>query len=392
MSGAGADTKEQLIDPRTSKLYDFSLRWGIERDPLLMDRLTGPHGLKRQVPEEFLDLGQGEPGTVWYASFLVNEPQGSPARLAVGSRAQYTAWVNGIEQLRQERSYPVERMGPWRLPVYKTPLLTKQVALSPGVNLVTLRLVQPEAQRLRAFAFLCRGDVPAPAESLALRWFSSPGTLLPDPTPGKTQPVGWYRFVAPPGLRGMRIVARGRIGVWVDGVEADVREFPLGSDGAQPYQVIVTRPSERSVMVAIRVEQERGCYAGAVFPEPVSLECGPGKAPAGDWSQLGLETYSGAAWYRKRVVLSGVGARTVLDLGSVFATAAVWVNGKQAGVCIAPPWRVDVTPFVRSGENLIEIQVANTLANHYSVGIPSLYVFPGQTRSGLSGPVRLLSY
>ena len=72
------------------------------------------------------------------------------------------------------------------------------------------------------------------------------------------------------------------------------------------------------------------------------------------------------------------------------ATAEVRVNDKLVGTLSAPPWRVDVTEWVHHGTNTLAIHVANTLANHYSVGIPTPYAFPHQTRSGLFGPVRLL--
>jgi hypothetical protein len=80
----------------------------------------------------------------------------------------------------------------------------------------------------------------------------------------------------------------------------------------------------------------------------------------------------------------------MLDLGDLSATAEVRVNGISAGVLSAPPWRMDVTELVQVGTNTLVIQVANTLANHYSVGIPTPYAFPHQTRSGLFGPVRLI--
>ena len=66
------------------------------------------------------------------------------------------------------------------------------------------------------------------------------------------------------------------------------------------------------------------------------------------------------------------------------------VNGQYLASLIAPPWQVDLAGHVQPGPNCIEIEVANTLANHYSVGIPTPYVFPGQTVSGLLGPVRLI--
>jgi len=76
----------------------------------------------------------------------------------------------------------------------------------------------------------------------------------------------------------------------------------------------------------------------------------------------------------------------VLDLGEVVATAEVRVNGRQAGIRVAPPWKLDITEYVKAGENRVEILVYNTLANHY-LTIPTRY--RGNPKSGLLGPVRL---
>jgi len=46
--------------------YEFSLRWGVENDPHLKDWASGPHGLKGEVPNEFIDLPCGEPGDAWF--------------------------------------------------------------------------------------------------------------------------------------------------------------------------------------------------------------------------------------------------------------------------------------------------------------------------------------
>ncbi len=54
---------------------------------------------------------------------------------------------------------------------------------------------------------------------------------------------------------------------------------------------------------------------------------------------------------------------------------------------VAPPWRFEVGNLVRSGDNLLEVLVCNTLANHY-LTIPTRY--RGSPLSGLLGPVRLV--
>jgi hypothetical protein len=158
-------------------------------------------------------------------------------------------------------------------------------------------------------------------------------------------------------------------------------------DGARHFRAVVARVTPGLAEIALRIEHEPGRYAGAAIPEPVRLECGPGAAELGDWSQMGaLAHYSGGAWYRKTVALNAeqAGGRVLLQLGRVAATAEVHVNGRMAGIRVAPPWTVDITKLVRPGENRVEILVYNTLANHYGT-IPTRY--RGSAVSGLLGPV-----
>jgi hypothetical protein len=94
--------------------------------------------------------------------------------------------------------------------------------------------------------------------------------------------------------------------------------------------------------------------------------------------------------YARRVTLRDVSKSTevLLDLGDVRTSAEVTVNGRLLGVRLAPPFVFDVTEAVQSGDNEIEIEVLNTLANYMSAG-HSKYVYKGQTVSGLLGPVTL---
>lgn len=238
-------------------------------------------------------------------------------------------------------------------------------------------------------------DAPAPEKkasgALAMRWYNDPNVLPFDARPQDAQPAGWYRFTAPPGLRAMRIIARGRVQAWADGRPLQVPAGKRLPDGTLEYRVAVAQPSTGMAKVALRVEQERGCYGGAALPEPVALDCGPGLMELGDWSQKGaLEQYSGGAWYRKTVTLAPEQARgpVMLDLGDVVASAEVRINGKPAGVRVTPPWRLDVSSLVKPGENRIEVLVCNTLANHYST-LPTHY--RGDLKSGLIGPVRIVT-
>ena len=172
------------------------------------------------------------------------------------------------------------------------------------------------------------------------------------------------------------------VDAWVDGNPVDVRNNRIELDA----------PSAGICQVALRVKQKPGYYGGAALPQPVCFKCSPTRMPLGDWCDHALESYSGGAVYRKSFKLEPhhLDHRIFLDLGQVHCTAQIRINEMHASVCIAPPNRVDVTEQVRKGENLIEITVFNTLANHYDVGFPSRFVYPGQTVSGLLGPVTLL--
>ncbi len=57
------------------------------------------------------------------------------------------------------------------------------------------------------------------------------------------------------------------------------------------------------------------------------------------------------------------GSRVFLNLGEAFETAEVFVNGKSAGVCICPPYRVEITEQLAEGRNALTIEVTNTLGN-----------------------------
>jgi len=222
---------------------------------------------------------------------------------------------------------------------------------------------------------------------LRLRWFADPDAPVFDCRPGESRRAGWYRFTAPPGLRSMELVAFGAVRAWADGEEMAVETGARRADGTRHFRAVVARVEPGLSDIALRIEYEPGRYAGAAIPDPVKLECGPGEAALGDWSQMGaLAHYSGGAWYRKTIVLGPeqTGGRVLLQLGRVAATAEAHVNGRLAGIRVAPPWTVDVTMLVRPGKNRFEVLVYNTLANHYGT-IPTRY--RGSPVSGLLGPV-----
>ncbi|TDC17113.1 hypothetical protein, partial [Actinomadura bangladeshensis] len=82
----------------------------------------------------------------------------------------------------------------------------------------------------------------------------------------------------------------------------------------------------------------------------------------------------------------------LLELGEVFDTCRVTVNGRRLPpVSVLVPV-VDVGPHLRRGANTIEVEVATTLNNRLRVSDPGVYGGASRQNYGLIGPVRLVPY
>jgi hypothetical protein len=258
----------------------------------------------------------------------------------------------------------------------------RAVHLRKGRNPAVLEVERPEEGPVMFYAVLLDSEPPEQDRYVPLlRWFEKPQRVVWDVKPIAARRVGWYRFLAPPGLRAVHFQAQARaLEAWVDGRPVAVELDKILLSAAQPGVS----------QVAMRVEQEPGSYAGAAFREPVTFECEEGQIALGDWSKFGLATYSGIGVYAKDFELETVHLRgkVILDLGEVKDVAEVFVNGSPAGIRMARPFQFDITRLVKIGQNRLVVKIANTLANHMST-YPTRWVLEGQTVSGLLGPVKL---
>jgi hypothetical protein len=354
--------------------YQFSWRYGIPGDC----GRQGYHGLKIRIMDEFIGLGDiqhGHPGcnrvpekngTRYYLWTAVHAEQAGATPLSAGGLLPAKAWLAG------------QGFDP------KSPTAD----LTSGANPLLLRYDKPGRGWL-VFGTDRKPPVPARDQplpwntDLAMTWHKEPGRLAFDTRPDTPRPAGWYRFTAPPGLRGMHLPCNSKPRVWVDGKEATVHGSPA------EWSLTLSEPAAAPAVVAIRLDQQRGEYGGGAFIDYIRLDCGVGRIHTGNWAEMGvLETYSGGVWYRKSIDLTADQAANpaVLDLGNVVSSAELVVNGTNVGIRTAPPWTFDLTGHLKAGTNRIEVLVCNTLANHY-VTIPTHY--RGETVSGLLGPVRL---
>jgi hypothetical protein len=75
-------------------------------------------------------------------------------------------------------------------------------------------------------------------------------------------------------------------------------------------------------------------------------------------------SFSGTAVYSTTFTTEGIKAgKYMLNLGTVYESAKVKLNGVDAGYCWSHPFIIDVTRYVQSGQNLLEVEVANLAAN-----------------------------
>lgn len=356
--------------------YDFSWRYGKEGNL----GHQGYHGLKRTVTDDFLCLGKQVDGL--NEKRYVDEAGGG----------RYYLWTCATVPKATTAAIVVSRGAPADKS-HTSPVITPAAVFVNGARVTNLDAVPlnagPNAVLVRydhagrGHFVMRRKDAPLPEarQPLAMRWHGDAGVIPFDVWAGR-QPAEWFRFLSAPGTAAIRTQVRGKVEAWLDGQ-------PMTDAGRGRF--VATKSAANAAVVALRVTPETGRSGGAAIPEPVAVETdGKGVMALGDWSRQGiLNNYSGGVRYSTRFTLTGQEAKTgmAVDLGRVAATAEVLVNGRKAGVRVAPPWRVDVAGLVKEGENTLEVLVYNTLANHYQT-IPSNY--RGNPVSGLIGPVNLI--
>jgi hypothetical protein len=83
------------------------------------------------------------------------------------------------------------------------------------------------------------------------------------------------------------------------------------------------------------------------------------------WTDQGYPHFSGRAVYRKNFVLpeSFENHRVFLEPEMQDDVLEVLINGRSAGVRLWAPYRIEITDLIKSGENMLELRVANTLVN-----------------------------
>lgn len=99
-----------------------------------------------------------------------------------------------------------------------------------------------------------------------------------------------------------------------------------------------------------------------------------------------LPEFSGTLRYETEFEWDGSSNEVLLELGEVYETAEVWMNGEHAGLNLCPPYHMEIVGLIRKGTNKLVIEVTNTLAKDQRDFLSS---FSQQDPSGLLGPVKI---
>ncbi|MCX8171471.1 MAG: glycosyl hydrolase [Candidatus Bathyarchaeota archaeon] len=104
----------------------------------------------------------------------------------------------------------------------------------------------------------------------------------------------------------------------------------------------------------------------------------PSSVDLGDLCQVGYPFYAGEIELIKNISLEKPeGSKVILRLeGLNSSLAIVYVNGEEAGKAILPPYEVDITRLLKTGENEIKLRLVGNLRNalgplHYKGGDPT---------------------
>lgn len=120
----------------------------------------------------------------------------------------------------------------------------------------------------------------------------------------------------------------------------------------------IGKPVDLSASWQVSFPPDLGAPATVMLPQLMSLH---------KHGQEGVKYFSGTATYSKQFRLlpdaKAQGKRLYLDLGQVEVIAEITLNGKNLGILWKPPFRMDVTEAIVTGNNQLEIRVANLWPN-----------------------------
>jgi hypothetical protein len=161
--------------------------------------------------------------------------------------------------------------------------------------------------------------------------------------------------------------------------------FAAGSLLRQGENTIVLKTSPMKVHAEVEPVYLTGDFS--VVPAAKGWDIVPPvkNLAAGSWRSQGLPYYSWGVTYSRKFKIDDTRGKWTISLGEWNGTVAeLAVNGKKAGIVAFPPYRADISNFIKPGENDISVTVKGSLKNllgpHHNNPAPGL-TSPGSWRN-----------
>lgn len=190
--------------------------------------------------------------------------------------------------------------------------------------------------------YFVRNESDKPVDAWIAPATSAEGSLLMDPLTGRVgladkNDSGEFRLQLEPQVTIFLKTVRG-----------------VSDQGAWQYRT----PVEKEVPITSRWSIEI-IEGGPTLPEPVETD------HLLSWTKLAGtagENFAGTARYSTTIDVPEHDGAVWLDLGQVADSARVFLNGRELGVLIGPPFEIELDR-VKSGENQLNVEVTNVAAN-----------------------------
>jgi hypothetical protein len=276
---------------------------------------------------------------------------------------------------------PLSQIGPWTIQIVGN-ALDETWSPSPGETVVELPAFRHRAREFQRRAGWEQPDYNDGAweqvytiRDQALFVHSSPALL---------------RGILPPGARAIELPlpVTGEYVLYVNGIELEKRLGPPPLNGRLDISKATKGIGD---VIAIETTSHNG---PAGLTGPVRIVCGPVRvADLQPWSQWNLPWYTGRVLYRTALSVprSFRNPRVFLNLGQVQHYVEVWLNNRQVGVLLWPPYRIELTSHLNDEANELVLVVANSVANRFARDQWGTRGTAKPEPSGILGPVAITS-
>ena len=143
----------------------------------------------------------------------------------------------------------------------------------------------------------------------------------------------------------------------VDASAADTAAEKKGGSGKMPLRMgFESQRKECPCLLELSGGWKLELCRAKEYPEAFSCTTEEELAPVSDR----YPAFSGVMRYTKEFELTSLPEKAFFFAENVYEVMKITVNGKETGVCLTPPYQMEITPALAAGRNEIVVEIANT--------------------------------